>query len=375
MKEYDEFSLIKKIDIPLQRPEYVSLAIGDDCAVMPFNDEYVQVISCDLLTEGVHFLRDAISPQQLGYKSVAASLSDIAAMGGIPTNILISIALPQDYPLAEWQGFYDGVAEICAKYQVNLIGGDTTSSQSGLTINVTAMGMVKKENLHRRCDAKPGDLVFVTAPLGGSRAGLECVLHTSYLANAVERAGVLEQHFHPEPCCREVLMLNEIFQDDFHALNDISDGLLSECFEIAEASCVAIVLEEDKVPIYPGASLEYALTGGEDYQLVGTVAAENALLLAEEYEQKMGKPLHFVGTVCPGEGVHFLHEGNWIAAKSRGFNHFAVEKPEQQTLFHNVDEQQQYIITLVEENQQLLEIIEQQRCFRHDLNNHLSCIS
>lgn len=144
------------------------LGIGDDCAVLPFDQEHYQVVSCDLLIEDVHFIRSKITAQQLGYKAVAVNLSDIAAMGGKPVHILLSVALPADYTVEEWQAFYQGVDEICKKYQVNVIGGDTTSSKGGMSINVTAIGLVEKANLRFRKDAQVGDVIFTTGPLGGS---------------------------------------------------------------------------------------------------------------------------------------------------------------------------------------------------------------
>ena len=123
-----EFGLIDLIDIHNYVPEQVILGIGDDCAVLPFDDKRYQQVSCDLLVEDIHFIRRRISARQLGYKAIAVNLSDVAAMGGKPVHVLLSVALPPDYTVEEWQLCYQGVQEICAKYQFNVIGGDTTSS-------------------------------------------------------------------------------------------------------------------------------------------------------------------------------------------------------------------------------------------------------
>ena len=123
-----EFGLIDLIEIPNYAPEQIILGIGDDCAVLPFDETQYQLVSCDLLVEDIHFIRKRISARQLGYKAIAVNLSDVAAMGGKPVHVLLSVALPPDYTVEEWQQFYQGVQEICAKYQVNVIGGDTTSS-------------------------------------------------------------------------------------------------------------------------------------------------------------------------------------------------------------------------------------------------------
>jgi thiamine-monophosphate kinase len=168
-----EFGLIDLIQVPCYTPDNVIIGRGDDCAVLPYDERYYQVSSCDLLVEDVHFIRKLITPQELGYKAVAVNLSDVAAMGGKPLHILLSLALPPDYTVEEWQGFYQGVDAICRKYGVNVIGGDTTSSPDRLTINVTVLGLVEQKYLHLRSHAKPGDVIFTTGSLGGSKAGLE----------------------------------------------------------------------------------------------------------------------------------------------------------------------------------------------------------
>ena len=173
MQTLGEFGLIDLIDLPFPNPESVLVGIGDDCAVLPYSDTHYQLVSCDLMVEDMHFVRKKIAPYQLGYKAVAVNLSDIAAMGGSPKHILVSAALPPDYTVAEWQELYRGIGDICSRYGVNVIGGDTTASADKLCINVTVLGLVEQQNLHLRRDAKAGDAVFVTGALGGSRAGLE----------------------------------------------------------------------------------------------------------------------------------------------------------------------------------------------------------
>ena len=207
-----EFGLINMIQIPCYTPERVILGRGDDCAVLPFDEQHYQVLSCDLLVEDVHFIRGAITPQELGYKAVAVNLSDVAAMGGKPLHILLSLALPPDYTVEGWQGFYQGVNEICHKYGVNVIGGDTTASPDKLMINVTVLGIVEHRYLHLRSHAKPGDVVFVMGTLGGSRAGLELFLQNKDVIRVTEtqHEQLRRCHCRPEPCCEEIMMLNQI---------------------------------------------------------------------------------------------------------------------------------------------------------------------
>lgn len=386
LESLGEFGLIDLINIPTYVPDQLILGIGDDCAVLPFDDEKYQVVSCDLLTEDIHFIRHKIDAYQLGYKAVAVNLSDIAAMGGKPIHILLSVALPPDYTVEEWQAFYCGVADICRNYQVNVIGGDTTSSSDKLTINVTALGFVQREQLHLRKDAKIGDAIFVTGALGGSRAGLELVLQDNFELEQSIKEHLLQCHYQPEPCCSEIEVLNRVAGSNLHALNDISDGLLSECGEIAAASQAALIIHPDKVPIDWACTqlatklktddLHWAMTGGEDYQLIGTLAGSEAEEICKQYQKLTGKQIHVIGYVEPGDGVFLENDLNRQRVNQKGYNHFGsdkekcFEKPYIEktscTIYKQLLELQ-----LAELKQQE----EQQRVYRHDLQNHLACLS
>lgn len=390
-----EFGLIDLINIPAYAPEQMVLGRGDDCAVLPFDAAQYQVLSCDLLVEDVHFIRKRITPRQLGYKAVAVNLSDVAAMGGRPVHILLSLALPPDYTVEEWQAFYQGVDDICRKYQVNVIGGDTTSSRDKLAINVTVLGLVEKQYLHLRSAAVPGDVVFVTGALGGSRAGLELILRD--LADEQDvmlrdlpqyhKESLLQCHCQPEPCCEEIAVLNQLAGPDLHALNDISDGLLSECSEIAEASGSSLVLRPEQVPVHESCAfladrlgtdgLRWAMTGGEDYQLVGTMAAERAEEICAAYRSRTGKNISIVGFVEPGSGVYLLQEEERKLVKQRGYNHFEAAQEEQAG---GTAVPQEDRITALQELvqhglQDLAEREEQERVYRHDFSNHLACLA
>ncbi|MBR5319899.1 MAG: thiamine-phosphate kinase [Peptococcaceae bacterium] len=390
-----EFGLIDLINIPAYAPEQMVLGRGDDCAVLPFDAAQYQVLSCDLLVEDVHFIRKRITPRQLGYKAVAVNLSDVAAMGGRPVHILLSLALPPDYTVEEWQAFYQGVDDICRKYQVNVIGGDTTSSRDKLAINVTVLGLVEKQYLHLRSAAVPGDVVFVTGALGGSRAGLELILRD--LADEQDvmlrdlsqyhKESLLQCHCQPEPCCEEIAVLNQLAGPDLHALNDISDGLLSECSEIAEASGSSLVLRPEQVPVHESCAfladrlgtdgLRWAMSGGEDYQLVGTMAAERAEEICAAYRSRTGKNISIVGFVEPGSGVYLLQEEERKLVKQRGYNHFEAAQEEQAGSTAVPREER---ITALQELvqhglQDLAEREEQERVYRHDFSNHLACLA
>lgn len=325
-----EFGLIDLIGDGIFAPEHIIRGIGDDCAVLPYDDTHYQLVSCDMLNETIHFLLDKITPYQLGYKAVAVSLSDIAAMGGWPTNVVIAMGLTEAVTVEWWQEFYRGAADICQRYQVNIAGGDTTKSVGGLSINVTALGRVVKEHLRLRSAAQPGDKLFVTGPLGASRAGLELLLHPEKAFSG--STSLLQEHLQPEPCCQEAAWLNESCGSALHALNDISDGLLSECSEISQASKTGAVLEYDALPLRSETEKlaesccldgrQWALTGGEDYQLVGTLAAEQAEQAAERYHQLSGKRLYFIGEITAVQGL-WLQKGESLeSVQTTGYVHF-----------------------------------------------------
>ena len=381
-----EFGLIDLIQVPCYTPDNVIIGRGDDCAVLPYDERYYQVSSCDLLVEDVHFIRRLITPQELGYKAVAVNLSDVAAMGGKPLHILLSLALPPDYTVEEWQGFYQGVDAICRKYGVNVIGGDTTSSPDRLTINVTVLGLVEQKYLHLRSHAKPGDVIFATGSLGGSKAGLELFLRKedSICLTETQKEQLRTCHCRPEPCCEEIAILNQIAGSHLHALNDISDGLLSECREISEASGAALILKPDCVPVQETCmvlaeqlgenGLEWAMTGGEDYQLVGTMKAEKAEEICRLYEQQTGRKLTIIGFVEAGSGVYLLNDGVRNPVEQSGYNHFPAETKQKPAVY--VSENNDAVENLL--HQRLAELDareEQQRIYQHDWNNHLACLA
>ncbi len=389
LERLGEFGLIDLIEIPDYAPEQVILGRGDDCAVLPFHDNQFQIVSCDLLVEDVHFVRTRITPQQLGYKSVAVNFSDIAAMGGKPVHILLSLALPPDYTVEEWKGFYQGVDDICRKYHVNVIGGDTTSSKDKLTIQVSVLGVVEQQNLHLRSAAKPGDVIFVTGSLGGSRAGLELMLDDTLTLPQHHEKTLIQCHCTPEPCCEEIAALNRIAGADLHALNDISDGLLSECREIAQASGVALVVQPEQVPVNESCTflaerlgedgLHWAMTGGEDYQLVGTMAAERAEEICAQYRKETGGIISLIGIVKPGNGVYLLQDGIEHQAEQRGYDHFNSESHDTQRtpahMEHVMQQMEQLLHMMQVQLQEVGEWEEKQRVYAHDMHNHLACLS
>ncbi|MBB6451022.1 thiamine-monophosphate kinase [Geomicrobium halophilum] len=324
----DEFDLIRKIDHLTKDGEDVEVGIGDDAAVVS-GFENNRLISCvDTLCEDVHFKRSTLKLTDIGYKALAVNLSDIAAMGGIPRYYLVSLAIPADWDEAEIIEIYRGMNELADRYQVTLIGGDSVTSKGPLTISVTVLGEIEKDHALLRSTSQEGDVVFVSGALGKSSAGLDILFSKGLEGKrSADEEELVFAHQRP---CPQVELGRMLMKSGVRiALNDISDGLSAEIWELAEASRARICLEEDKIPVSKEAinifgksgALEYALNGGEDFQLVGTVAREHwSAIQLNAYEN--GITLSAIGTVA-GRGSEVLIQKNneWMPLKRAGYRH------------------------------------------------------
>lgn len=323
----DEFDWIQK-HIPASRfhAELVQ-GIGDDAAVYAPPSSYDQLYCVDTLVEHVHFKRETMSPSQIGYKALVVNISDIAAMGGIPLFYLVSIAIPSHWNDKELDLIYQGMKEAGEEWHLDMIGGDTVSSPNDLVISVTVGGKVEKERALLRTYARPGDYVFLTGPTGLSAAGLHVLLSRGrHTVDDKERI-LVDAHQKPKPhvnAGRIALQLH-----DRIALNDVSDGLASELWEIAEASNVSIHIHKDKVPVAKELNMfpeekrwEWIFFGGEDFVLVGTIppyAWERYRTLMKE----AGLPLYHIGLVEEGEvTVKVSEKEKTTILPKDGYNHF-----------------------------------------------------
>ena len=287
--------------------------IGDDCAVLPLADGEALVFTTDLLAEGVHFLRHATSARELGGKALAVNLSDVASMGVRPVATLLSIALPSDAAGTWAQEFIEGYHDLSARYGTPLVGGDTTRSESGITINVTAIGRGPVAHLKRRRDARPGDRIFVAGKLGASGAGLRDLL-------AGLETPLAAVHRNPEPQVDEGAWLGA--RKEVHAMLDLSDGLASDMRHILDLSHVGAEIELERIPVAAGADLRTAACGGEDYKLLLTVCEEQAERLAEEFRNRFGSPLYPIGRITRDGGLTWLRNGSPEPLDWRGFEHY-----------------------------------------------------
>jgi len=283
-----EFGLIDHLtrDFPIVQPSSLK-GIGDDAAVID-NGPFMTVVSTDLLVEGIHFDLAYMPMKHLGYKAVVVNLSDIYAMNAFPKQITVSIAISNRFSVEALEELYAGIRAACDAYQVDLIGGDTTSSPKGLTISITAIGQGEKELLTYRNGAKVGDLICITGDLGAAYLGLQLLEREKQLwqdnpqmqPDLEEQKYVIGRQLKPE-ARKDLIETFRHIQLKPTSMIDISDGLASEVFHICKQSNVGALIEETGVPIHPEAQLlalkfkldpiTCALNGGEDYELLFTI--------------------------------------------------------------------------------------------------------
>ncbi|GAX88798.1 thiamine-monophosphate kinase [Effusibacillus lacus] len=333
LRDIGEFGLIDLLRSKLNPADHtVVVGIGDDAAVLAYNAGAHVLLTTDMLVEGVHFRQDIIDFCSLGWKSVAASLSDIAAMGGTPRHAVVSLAIPPDAKVDSLERLYDGMAQICAEFETHVIGGDIVKTSGPLVISVSLTGEVAKGKALLRSGARPGDLVFVTGHIGGSAAGLAFLENDQKaLIPADEQLELTNYHQRPIPqiTAGKILAASE----GCTSCNDISDGLASELNEIAKASGVGIHIEERRLPIAPSVrnfarfsshcATNWALYGGEDYQLVGTLDPLRYEEVADQCHLQ-GIPLTLIGRVTQGSSVLMeTEDGYEVLLQARGYNHFA----------------------------------------------------
>ena len=330
LKEIGEFGFIERFK-PLFSGlvQETQVGIGDDCAIVSANDHEDWLVTTDLLMEDVHFLRNAITPEQLGYKSLAVNLSDIAAMGGVTIGSFLSIAIPSDINVEYLDAFMKGYHELSAKYDTPLLGGDTTRSLKHLAINVCVIGKCKKGKARKRSMAEVGDAVCVTGTLGDSAGGLQVLLNKLPPSN--EHNYLLIKHHLPEPRLKEGLFLSE--HSAVHAMIDISDGIASDLKHIVKASGVAAHVHLDRLPISEQLvsvaniqdwdALELAIGGGEDYELLFTVAEDKLESIRKEFQTQFDKPLIQIGSMVAGyPEIKWFRSNKEVQLSKTGFNHF-----------------------------------------------------
>jgi thiamine-monophosphate kinase len=301
LSEIGEFGLIDHLtkNFPVIHPS-TKKGVGDDAAVLNLNKGQ-SVVTTDLLIEGVHFDLSYVPLKHLGYKSVMVNLSDVYAMNAHPTQITVSVAVSNRFPLEALEELYSGIALACKNYKVDLVGGDTSSSSTGLIISITAVGQAEEKKITYRSGAKANDLLVVSGDLGGAYMGLQVLerekevfkVNPNNQPDLALYSYCVERQLKPE-ARKDIIELLEEVEIVPNAMIDISDGLSSEVFHLSKASGVGCDIYEEKLPADPQTSStaeEFKinsstalLNGGEDYELLMAIKTE-------DYEKIKGHPL------------------------------------------------------------------------------------
>lgn len=318
----NEFELIHRLTPALATNSTVVTGAGDDCAVLDLGlPEQLILFKTDAVVEGIHFTREA-PPEKIGRKALARCLSDIAAMAGTPTAALVTLGLPQDFEVDRVTGIYAGLNALAARFQVAVAGGETTSNPERLLISVALLGTVARGRQVLRRGALVGDAIFVTGELGGSIAGK----HLDFEPRLAE-ARWLAKHFH------------------IHAMLDLSDGLAGDLRHILRAGNVGAELLKSALPVSRSAKLRAraggseaggrhvpaalaALTDGEDFELLFTVASRDAVPLLDAWKRQFPElKLSCVGRIVAGEGIVLRDRNGAHRLGARGYEHFQTGTP------------------------------------------------
>jgi len=336
LSKLGEFGLISRFQSHLKyRSSQVIQGIGDDCAILSLNNGNYQVLTTDALVETVHFNLKTHTPEQLGWKTMAVNISDIAAMGGRPKFAVLSLGIPKSVPVDFLDRFYKGINQASQKYKVALVGGDTVASPKHLFINLALLGETQEKKVFTRSGARPGDLIFVTGTLGDSALGLKILKSARKKWKGLEthKKRLTQRHLKPEPRVETASWLAKS-QSKVTSMIDISDGLTQDLGHILEAGKVGAELWQEQIPISKPLSkyslinglsaLQLALAGGEDYELLFTLAPEDVNNLDIEFITKVDQPVTQIGVIATKKGIRLISKNGRSKTLQRpmGFNHF-----------------------------------------------------
>ncbi len=333
LSELGEFGLINHLTQNFKIKQNSTLkGIGDDAAVLDFKDEKT-VITTDLLIEGVHFNLSYMPLKHLGYKAVMVNLSDVYAMNANATQITVSIAVSNRFPVEALEELYEGIHLACRSYGVDLVGGDTTSSTKGLLISITAVGAVNENDVVYRNTAKPNDLLVVSGDLGASYLGLQVLerekqvfeVNPNSQPDLSNYSYLMERQLKPE-ARKDIIRILKELKVKPTSMIDISDGLSSEILHICTQSNVGCNLFEEKIPLDPQVistceefelnSTTIALSGGEDYELLFTISQDDFPKI------KANPNFTVIGHMTEeNEGVHLVTRANQkVKLTAQGWN-------------------------------------------------------
>ena len=302
-----------------------STVVGDDAAVLPTTPGMLLVVTSDVLVDRVHFSDQTTPPKSVGWRSAAANLSDLAAMGASPLGITVGLGLPGEVLVSWVEDLYRGITDCLQKYGTVIVGGDLCRSPT-ITVAITAFGQVDPARVVRRATAQPGDAILVTGFHGSSRAGLELLLHPELgqELSQDDRASLIQAHQHPNPR----LDILPLLPETRIAGMDSSDGLADAIVQICRASGVGARLDRHKIPIHsalkrwsPEKAMNWALYGGEDFELVLCLPQDAAQILVEQIETAAN-----IGTITSDSDIRVIdftrETSDEILTLEQGFQHF-----------------------------------------------------
>ena len=316
VSDLGEFGLIRRIADLLPLPDSdVVVGIGDDVAVLRACGSDYLLATCDAQVENIHFLRGSITPHQLGRKTAAINISDIAAMGGSPAWALVSLMLPGDIEVDFVDELYRGMGEQLGEAGAAIVGGNISKISAEIVIDFFLLGRVPRNQMVLRSGARVGDMIMVTGSLGDSRAGLELIRRPELMVSQEIMDRAKKRHLSPVPRIAEGRALAAT--GHVGAMADVSDGLVGDLGHICRASKVGAEIRMKDLPISMAArevaeasgfdAWKWALTGGEDYELLFTAAPEHALELQRKLEETTGIEGHVIGRVVDEQhGIHVL---------------------------------------------------------------------
>jgi thiamine-monophosphate kinase len=305
-----EKALIARIRRQAGAGRGVLQGIGDDCAVLRIPSGHEALVTTDFSLEGVHFRREWYSPESIGHRCLTRGLSDIAAMGGEPIAVFLSLALPQALPQRWVDRFVNGLTRLAHQFQGTLAGGDTAQSPAGILADIMVLGSVPRGKAVLRSGAQPGDGIYVTGSLGSSAAALKQLMAGS--KPALRR---FQRHLFPQPRMEAGQLLRR--KSLASSMIDLSDGLSTDLAHICEESGVGAEVWADNIPRDSQVALDLALHGGEDYELLFTAPANKTIL-----KQIGGVAATEIGRVIRGQGMFLISESGRKPLRPQGWEHF-----------------------------------------------------
>ncbi|MCL6519084.1 MAG: thiamine-phosphate kinase [Armatimonadetes bacterium] len=321
--------LMKEFSLPTSS-EGLVVGVGDDAAVLDLGGPMLTIITTDMLAEGIHYRLDLVTPYELGWKSVASNISDIAAMGGLPTWTLISLGLKPDTDIGFVDEIYRGLVECAERFESKIIGGDTISVRQDSVIGICQMGKIEPNLIARRSGASPGDRILVTGWLGNSRAGLELLLRFGTEEAAQLHGWLVGQHLTPIPRVLEAHAA--VATNAIRAMMDISDGLGADLPKLCKASGVGAIVYASKLPISSDLqsaaerlgmdTLELVAGGGEDFELLMAVRPHDVKKVIKAIKEGTGTRVTEIGEFTEDKTVEIVMPDGSRRPLWAGWEHF-----------------------------------------------------